>query len=40
MVSSGTVWDNIKATQPLYEGTQIPKSFEITVGNQYGVGVT
>lgn len=29
-----TVWDSIKATQPVYEGTQIPKSFEMVVGNQ------
>ena len=29
-----TVWDSIKATQPVYEGTQIPKSFEMAVGNQ------
>lgn len=25
----GTVWENIKITQPLYEGTKIPKSFEL-----------
>nr|WP_252863232.1 RHS repeat-associated core domain-containing protein [Paenibacillus riograndensis] len=34
MGKTGTVWDSMKATQPLYEGTQIPKSFEISVGNQ------
>ena len=31
---TGTVWDYIKGTQPNYNGTQIPKSFEINVGNQ------
>jgi|LSQX01.2.fsa_nt_gb RHS repeat-associated protein len=30
---TGTVYDNIKITQPVYEGTQIPKSFEITTAN-------
>lgn len=29
---TGTVWDSIKATQPVYKGTKIPKSFEITAG--------
>ncbi|AOZ88254.1 transposase [Bacillus xiamenensis] len=28
-VDHGTVWQNIKITQPLYEGTKIPKSFEL-----------
>ncbi|SPN75672.1 hypothetical protein BTEBP_280015 [Brochothrix thermosphacta] len=27
--STGTVWDDIKGTQPPREGTTIPKSFEI-----------
>ncbi|MEF2967374.1 RHS repeat-associated core domain-containing protein, partial [Paenibacillus sp. M1] len=31
---TGTVWDSIKGTQPAYDGTVIPRSFEITVGNQ------
>lgn len=30
---SKTVWNSIKATQPLYEGTSIPRSFEIAVSN-------
>jgi len=29
-IDTDTVWDNIKITQPMYEGTKIPKSFEIT----------
>jgi RHS repeat-associated protein len=29
-----TVWNSIKATQPVYQGTAIPKSFEIAVGSQ------
>ncbi|MEL3959257.1 pre-toxin TG domain-containing protein [Caldifermentibacillus hisashii] len=29
VLGDGTVWDNIKITQPLYEGTKIPKSFEL-----------
>ncbi|MBP2021900.1 hypothetical protein J2Z44_001696 [Clostridium punense] len=32
--ASNTVWDNIKITQPMYEGTKIPKSFEITSGGE------
>ncbi|WP_260490778.1 hypothetical protein [Listeria innocua] len=28
---TGTVWDDIKATQPVVEGTNIPKSFEMTI---------
>lgn len=31
---TGTVWDDIKATQPNYEGTEIPESFEINAGNE------
>ncbi|OKP89736.1 hypothetical protein A3848_13160 [Paenibacillus sp. P32E] len=31
---TGTVWDSIKATQSAYEGTSIPKSFNIKVGDQ------
>ena len=31
--TTGTVWDSIKATQPAYEGTSIPKSFNIKVDN-------
>ena len=27
------MWDSIKATQPAYEGTSIPKSFNIKVDN-------
>ncbi|SKB09670.1 hypothetical protein SAMN02745166_05171, partial [Prosthecobacter debontii] len=30
---TGTVWDSIKATQPLYEGTVVPRSFELVTGN-------
>jgi hypothetical protein len=30
---SGTVWDSIKPTQPVYEGTVIPKSFELKTAN-------
>jgi filamentous hemagglutinin len=30
---TGTVWDSVKATQPLYEGTAIPRSFELATGN-------
>jgi hypothetical protein len=32
-VRTGTVWDSIKATQPVYEGTVIPRSFELTTAN-------
>jgi RHS repeat-associated protein len=31
--TGGTVWDSVKATQPLYEGTAIPRSFELATGN-------
>ena len=31
--TTGTVWDSVKATQPLYEGTAIPRSFELATGN-------
>lgn len=27
------VWDSIKATQPVWEGTVIPRSFELAAGN-------
>jgi filamentous hemagglutinin len=30
---TGTVWDAVKATQPVYDGTVIPKSFELATGN-------
>ncbi|MBD3861173.1 ribonuclease YeeF family protein [Bacillus sp. 28A-2] len=37
-VDNGTVWKNIKITQPLYEGTKIPKSFELaTAGEKFWV---
>jgi hypothetical protein len=29
---SGTVWDNISATQPNYPGTELPRSFELNSG--------
>lgn len=32
--STGTVWENIKPTQPMREGTQIPKSFSISIDGQ------
>ena len=32
--STGTVWDDIKGTQPPREGTTIPKSFEIIVNGE------
>jgi hypothetical protein len=32
--TEGTVWNSIKATQPLYKGTTIPTSFTIEAGNQ------
>lgn len=32
--STGTVWDDIKGTQPPREGTTIPKSFEINVNGE------
>ena len=31
---TGTVWDNIKATQDVYPNTNIPKSFEVDVNGQ------
>ncbi len=31
---TGTVWDSIKATDPMYKNTRIPKSFELTAGNK------
>ena len=30
---TGTVWDSVKATQPLYEETAIPRSFELATGS-------
>ncbi|MEH7769467.1 pre-toxin TG domain-containing protein, partial [Bacillus pumilus] len=37
-VDNGTVWKDIKVTQPLYEGTKIPKSFELaTVDGKFWV---
>ena len=30
-LDEGTVWENIKITQPMYEGTKIPESFELVV---------
>ena len=30
---SGIIWNFIKATQPVYRGTVLPKSFELTVQN-------
>ncbi|NLU66684.1 putative T7SS-secreted protein [Streptomyces sp. HNM0574] len=30
---SGTVWDDIKGTQPNYPGTDLPKSFEMQAGD-------
>jgi hypothetical protein len=32
--AGNTVWDNIKITQPMYEGTKIPKSFELTADGE------
>jgi RHS repeat-associated protein len=29
----GTVWDDVKATQPNYPGSELPKSFELSVGD-------
>ena len=29
VLGDGTMWEDIKITQPLYEGTKIPKSFEL-----------
>jgi filamentous hemagglutinin len=31
--ATGTVWDAIKATQPVYEGTAIPRSFELATAS-------
>jgi hypothetical protein len=30
---TGTVWDNITATQPNYPGSQLPQSFELKAGD-------
>ncbi len=32
--ASKTIWDNIKITQPMYDGTKIPKSFELTTSGE------
>lgn len=32
--NTGTVWDNINPTQPMRDGTEIPKSFNITIDGQ------
>lgn len=29
-----SVWDNIKITQPIYNGTKIPKSFELVASGE------
>ncbi|WP_245828974.1 hypothetical protein [Salipaludibacillus agaradhaerens] len=34
VLDDGTVWENIKITQPLYDGTKIPKSFELVVDGE------
>jgi toxin YxiD len=34
VLDNGTAWRNIKITQPFYEGTKIPKSFELAVGGE------
>ncbi len=31
---TGTVWDNIKATQDCYPNTNVPRSFEVDVNGQ------
>ncbi|MFH0897948.1 MAG: hypothetical protein V1855_00015 [bacterium] len=31
---TGTVWDNIKMTDVMYPNTKVPRSFELTAGNQ------
>ncbi|MEC1179509.1 hypothetical protein P9B03_13505 [Metasolibacillus meyeri] len=33
-LDKGTVWGNIKITQPVYDGTKIPKSFELAVDGE------
>jgi filamentous hemagglutinin len=30
---TGTIWDAVRATQPVYEGTVIPRSFELATAN-------
>jgi len=37
--ATGTVWDSIKATQPTYPGSVIPKSFEMSLPNGQSVWV-
>ncbi|MCM0627508.1 hypothetical protein M5J14_23850, partial [Lysinibacillus sp. OL1_EC] len=34
VLDNGTVWGNIKITQPVYDGTKIPKSFELAVDGE------
>ncbi|MFD4491462.1 hypothetical protein [Lysinibacillus fusiformis] len=34
VLDDGTVWGNIKITQPFYDGTKIPKSFELAVDGE------
>ena len=34
VLDDGTVWGNIKITQPFYEGTKIPRSFELAVDGE------
>ena len=36
---TGTVWDSISATQPVYEGTELPRSFVMNVGEGENVWV-
>lgn len=38
VLDDSTVWGNIKITQPFYDGTKIPKSFELAVdGGEFWV---
>lgn len=37
--TTGTVWDSIKATQPVYPGSAIPQSFEMSMSNGQSVWV-
>lgn len=36
---AGTVWDSIVATQPVYPGSILPKSFELTLGSGQSIWV-
>lgn len=38
-MATGTVFDSIKATQPTYPGSAIPRSFEMTLPNGQNVWV-